>query len=229
MRQKLQVALILGVVIAALETGYIFYQRHEDNVADKKFTQVSILSANPDNYIVPRTLHAYDLRSAKQLTQQPVWAKEGYTYAYFPYDRTSHRVDFSKEAGLLGSVEKLHVTSVIVAGNAKSPQVMAVFEKEGRSYALSIGSEQGGDYHIYADEMFFIQDPHDLYKHWSKDIWDSIDHHEAKLGMNELQVDFAIGLGVPESQGNPKTVNYNDGGHSISVVFKDGKAAEIKP
>ena len=41
---------------------------------------------------------------------------------------------------------------------------MAVFEKDGKTYAFSIGSVKDGNYKFYSDDMLFIQDPHELYR-----------------------------------------------------------------
>jgi len=79
--------------------------------------------------------------------------------------------------------------------------------------------------------MFFIEDPRDLYKHWSSDVWQSVEKHEVKQGMNEMQADFAIGMGVPDrgDTSYEKTVRYPNGGKPLVVVYREGKAAEIKP
>jgi len=173
------------------------------------------------------------LKSAKQLTQQPVWVKEGYRYTYYPYNAAAKKVDFGHEAGTLAPIQKLEVKDVVtdVAPGAGGRQVLAVFDEGGKMYAVPIGSAEGGSYHIYSDEMFFIEDPHELYKHWSADTWTAIDQHEVKAGMNELQADFAIGMGVPEPSGDAsmKTVNYPNGGHPLTVVYQQGKASEVKP
>ena len=107
---------------------------------------------------------------------------------------------------------------------------MAVFAKNGKTYAFSIGVVKGDDYHIYSDDMLFIQDPHELYKHWSKDVWDAIDKHEVQPGMNEIQANFAIGIGVPEGSGDgaDKTLNYPNGGTPVSISYHNGRAEEIK-
>ena len=80
--------------------------------------------------------------------------------------------------------------------SAHMQQIMAVFEQEGKPFAVSIGSLADNSYSIYSDYYFFIEDPHELYKHWPPDVWQAIDQHQAKPGMNELQVDFALGMGV---------------------------------
>lgn len=232
-KKKIQLVLALGIVLAAARTAYIFYQRHEDYVAEEKQKQAQNAGySDPDLYVNPKKLYPFDLQSAKQLTQQPAWVREGYHYAYYPYDPPSKRVDFKHETGLLGPIEKLHITDVITAmpsGVGEQKQVMAVFEKDGRDYAVPIGTESDGEYKIYSDYIFFIQNPRDLYRHWSANLWQAIEQHQVKPGMNELQASFAVGMGVPDPGGDSeeKTVRYANGGKPLVVVFHDGKAAEI--
>lgn len=234
-RRRVQFALLLAFVVATARAGYIFYQRHQDRLAverQKKAKDVGY--ANPDYYVSPKKLYPYDLKSAKQLTQQPVWVKEGYRYVYYPYTAANKRVDFGHETATLGPIEKLAIKDVVTASNrvqGQPPQVVAVFEKEGKSYAVPIGYEATGEYKIYSDEMFYIEDPHELYKHWPADVWDAVERHEVKPGMNEMQADFAIGMGVPDGGDTSyeKTVRYPNGGKPLVVVYRDGKANEIKP
>ena len=76
-RQKIQFALRLALVVAVLRAGYIVYQRHEDKIAaDKQKQAQNVGYSNPDYYVNPKKLYPYDLKSAKQLTQQPVWVKD---------------------------------------------------------------------------------------------------------------------------------------------------------
>jgi hypothetical protein len=232
-KKKIQLALLAALVIATIRAGYIFYQRHEDRIAAERQQRARDLGySNPDYYVSPKKLYPYDIKSAKQLTQQPVWVKEGYHYTYYRCDPASKRVDFSNDAGLLGPIEKLHVTDVIVANHPDARehrQVVAVFEKDGKSYAVPIGYEANGEYSIYSDDMFFIEDPHELYKYWPADVWQAIEQHQVKPGMNELQADFAVGMGIPDTGGSDleKTVRYPNGGKPLVVVFHSGKAVEI--
>lgn len=190
---------------------------------------------NADYYVTPKKLYPYDLKSARQLTQQPVWVKVGYGYVYYPYNTARHRVDFSHEAGKLLPIEKLQIKDVIgeaAPQAAGERQVMAVFEKDGKAYAFPIGSEKGGEYKFYSDDMLFIQDPHELYNHWPSDVWNAIDQHQVKPGMSELQADFAVGIGIPEGSGGEagnRTVNYPNGGNPLSVTYRDDKAVNVKP
>jgi hypothetical protein len=231
MKQRIQIILLVFMLAAGLRVGYIFYERHQDNLRQINKPQPPPL--NPDYYVTPKKLYLYDLKTAKQLTQQPAWVKVGYSITYYPYNADRHQADFSREADLLAPLERLQIKDVIAEASPKSPgqkQVMAVFAKDGKTYAFSIGAMQGDDYRFYANDMLFVEDPHTLYTHWRDDIWDAIDKHEVKPGMNELQADFAIGLGVPESGGDEsqKTVDYANGGKPLKIVYRNGKAAEIE-
>ena len=225
---KVQLVLAILILIAGTRTAYIFYERHTARI-DEARKQAPPL--NPDYYVVPKKLYPYDLKSALQLTKQPVWVKEGYRYTYYPY--ANHHTDFSHEAGQLLPLEKLQVRDVVLDRTPGTPderQVLAIFEKDGKDDAVPIGSVKNGNYQIYSDEMLYLQDPHELYRHWSADVWQAIDQHQVTPGMSELQADFAIGMGIPErsSDAEVKTVNYPNGGKPLSITFREGKAAEIR-
>jgi hypothetical protein len=233
-KQRIHLALALAIVVAGLRTAYILYQRHEDSVAAEKQKQTkNVAYSNPDYYVTPKKLYPFDLKSAKQLTQQPVWVKEGYRYTYYPFSTATRHTDFAHEAGLLLPIERLDIQDVVVEigpGGGNRRQMMAVFKREGKSYAVPIGFESEGQYKIYSDEMFYVEDPHELYKHWPPEVWQAVEAHEVKPGMNELQADFAVGMGVPDSgSSSEKTVRYPNGGKPLVVIYHDGKAVEIKP
>jgi len=232
-KQRIQIALALAVVVAGLRAGYILYERHEEFVAAQKVVEAKKAGySNADYYVVPKKLYPFDLKSAQQLTQQPVWVKEGYRYTYYRYVPVVKTVDFAHEAGLLGPLERMDIKDVLaVAAPGGRRQVVATFEKDGHSFAVPIGFVTEGQYKIYSDEMFFVEDPHELYKHWTADVWQAVAQHEVKPGMNELQTDFAVGMGVPDAgaTSEEKTVRYPNGGKPLVVSYRDGKAAEIKP
>jgi hypothetical protein len=222
---KLQLGLVIAVLIAGTRTALIFYERW----APQKSVQAPPL--DPDYYVVPKKLYPYDLKSARQLTEQPVWVKEGYRYSYYPYRQG--RTDFPHESGMLLPLQKLAIKDVVTdatPGARDERQVMAVFDQDGKTYAFPIGSVKEGSYRIYSDEMLYIQDPHQLYKHWPPQVWQAIDQHQVKPGMNELQVDCAIGGGVPQVTGvsDVKTIDYPNGGKPLRITFRNGKAADIR-
>ena len=231
-KRKIQLFLLAVIALAAVRAGYILYQRHAENIQQQKKQAAPPL--NPDYYVTPKKLYPYDLKSAQQLTQQPVWTRDGYRYTFYPYDPSRRRTDFAHEAGQLLPIQKLQIKTVVTdlsPGSSDQRQIMAVFQEDRKDYAFPIGSVRAGNYQIYSDNMLYIQDPHELYKHWPADVWQAIEKHEVKPGMNELQADFAIGMGIPQQQSDPavKTVNYPNGGNPLTITYRNGKAAEISP
>jgi len=231
LRKKLQIFLVGAIVLAGGRTAYIVYERHQERKEAERPKQEKALSA--DFYVLPKKLHAHDLKSARELTKQPVWVKVGYGYTYYPYDPARHKTDFAHEVGTLGPLQKLEIRDVIAEAaphGEGAKQVLAKFDLDGKPYVVPIGVEKDGDYKIYADDMFFIEDPHELYKHWPTEIWTAIEKHEVHPGMSELQADFAIGLGVPGSGPyGSRTLKYPNGGKALVIVFQDDKSTEINP
>jgi len=230
-RQKLQIVLLLGIVIAGGRAAWIVYERHQARSEKANIRFEPPLKA--DYYVTPKKLHPYDLKSARQLTEQPVWVRMGYYHTYYPYNAATHKADFTHEAGTLGPLEKLEIKDVVTDVSPKAPgmkQVMATFQLGGKAYAVPIGSEKDGDFRIYSDDIFFIEDPRQLYKHWPADVWKAIDEHRVQPGMSELQASFAIGAGIPQGAGDygSRTLHYANGGNPVTIRFEDDKAVEIK-
>lgn len=230
-----RIVLLLGVVVAAGRLALIFWERRAEQAqqaeAEHKKQAESRLEA--DYYVVPRKLRAYDLKSARELTRQPVWARDGYRYTYYPYDAAQRKADFRRSAGMLGPLERLEIKDVVTGVSPDSPQrqVLAVFEKEGRAFAFAIGAIKGDTYYIYADEMLFLEDPRELYRHWPPEIWQAIERGEVQRGMNENQVTFAAGFGRPErsSEAAVRIVQYPRNGQPLRVTYRQGKVESIEP
>lgn len=235
--------LLLLVVAAGIRLFLIYRGRHEPwNVP-----QPPKVKLTADDYVVPSQLHAYDLASLRQLVGKPVWIRSGYRLAYHPCDRATRRVDFEHKAGLLGPIEKIDIQDVIqqptpeqlawqaipgskVRVRVRSRELMAVFEKDGAGYAFTLGYGNGNENTIAADDILYYQDPHELYQHWPADVWSAIDRHEARPGMSELQVQFAIGgvTGMESYSDSERVLIYQNGGKPLRVVFIDGKAQTIE-
>jgi hypothetical protein len=229
-RKKIQIFLLLAILVAGGRAAYIVYSRYQDRKEAEKPKQERVLKA--DYYITPKKLHPYDLKSARELTKQPIWVKVGYGYTYYPCDAARRKVDFGREAGTLLPLQKLQIQDVFTDVTPEDPgskQILASFELEGKPFAVPIGVEKGGDFRIHSDEMFFIEDPHDLYKHWPSEIWKAIESHDVQKGMSELQAGLAIGVGVPEGSGDygSRTLKYANGGKPMTITFRGDKAVEI--
>ena len=224
-RRNIQVVLAIVMAAAAVRVAIIHHQRNQPS-AHKPLEQAAPFPSS--YYVVPRKLHAYDRKSLQELAKQPVWVKEGYRYTFYPYE---HHADFKHPAGLLGPLEKLEIREVVKdrgPGPGTPPQLLAVFARQGRSYAVPVGQVQGDEYRIYADEIFFLDDPRRLYD-WPTAIWQAIDAHQASPGMDEIQASFALGMGIPQRSGDPreKTVVYPNGGNQVVITYRDGRAIAI--
>jgi hypothetical protein len=84
--------------------------------------------------------------------------------------------------------------------------------------------------------VFFIQDPRQLYDHWSEQDWERIERHEVKLGASEFQAVFALGFGRTMGQspsGNVRVVDYSACGElgvsPVEITFRQGRAESIEP
>jgi hypothetical protein len=224
------------MVLAAARTGYIFYARSSDAqqaIGQEQQRQRKKDTLDADYYVTPRKLYAYDLAGAQELTKSAVWVRTGYGTFYYLFDPLTKHADFAHEAGLLGPLEKLQITNVVLDRAPKAPrqqQIMAVYRKGGKSYAFPMGAQQGSNFTLYANEMLFLDDPRGLYKHWPPEVWDAIERHEVRPGMNELQTDCAVGMGLLDGSGlgEERVLHYANGGVPLTVTFRKGKAVDIK-
>src|SRR6478672_3685621 len=119
MKQKIQIFLILGIIVAAIRVAWIFYERHEDSTISQK-QQAAI---DPDFYVHPQKI--------------------------FPYNPRSRRVDFEHEAGKLLPLQRLNVSDLVAGTSQKDTsqkQLLAVFDDGGKQYATAVGTEKDGFY-----------------------------------------------------------------------------------
>lgn len=242
LKKKIQISLIVFVVIAVVRVGFIFYSRRDTGAGPKK--PETTYSSNMDDYVTPHKIFPYNVESAKkELAGKTVWVKSGNLIPYYPYDAAAHTVNFKREAGLLPPVAKLQVKDVVLQRQpvALKPgqvsvvqkQIMAVFEMAGTpgTYAASFGVNTGDDYTFGANDIFFFDDPRQLYKHWPADVWSAIDQHQAKQGMSELQATFALGTNMSADAGEygNRTIEFANAGQPVTVTFEKNKAVTVTP
>jgi hypothetical protein len=230
-RKRIQITFIAVFVIALIRIGVIFYGRSHWTEAPKpQPVSSSSYRVTPDDYITPHKIFPYDLPSARQqLAGKTAWVRTGNQLAYYRYART--RIDLSRSAGLLGPLERVEIKDVIAQNVHGQKQAMAVFTRKNAAgeYAFSIGKLSQGSYEFSVSESVFLEDPHQLYSHWTAEVWNAIDHHEVKAGMNELQASFALGTNIRVSPGDygNRTVEYMNAGKPVTVTFSDNKALTV--
>ncbi len=134
-----------------------------------------------------------------------VWVSAGGQMDYYPY--AAHRANYAKTVGTLLGAEPLVIKDAFEQVAPKSAtfripggdkQVLLAFTMPksadpAKEYAVPVGYRQGGEYTFYTDEIFFYDDPHELYNHWGPQVWQAVDAHQVILGMNERQVQLSLG------------------------------------
>lgn len=230
---------LLTLVVLLLFAIRIFFIWRERNAPMAQPPRVAERPLTQDEIVQPRKLYIDDLKSAKALDRKTVWVQSGYSLDYYPY--TAHRVDFAQKSGVLPSVQPLQIQDIITQ---KAPadlatrvplgdkQVFAVFTvpNDPKEYATAIGFVKGADSTYFCDQIFYYDDPHQMYNYWGPKLWAAIDQHQPIAGMNELQTAMALGV-VQQSDsqdiGN-RTVDYNAGDKKWSVTFQHDQATTIK-
>jgi hypothetical protein len=235
--QKIGAVTLVLLAVFGLRIYFIWRERNAPMVNTKP--QVAERKLTADDVVLPRKLYIDDLNSAKALVGKTVWVQSGFALDYYPY--AGHRVEFAHSAGVLPSVEALQISDIITE---KAPanlatriplgdkQVFAVFKmpNDNKDYATAIGYIQGGDSKYYCDDIFYYDDPHQMYKFWPADVWQAIDQHQPKPGMNELQTAMALGM-IQQSESSDignRTVDYDAGGKKWTVTFQNDKATTVK-
>lgn len=193
---------------------------------------------NPDDVAVVRMLFMQHYSDTSQLVGTSVWMKNGYTMPYYPYNG---QVVF-KRVGLIAADQKLDIVKIVKAAvparvddsmSHGSRQVFAVFTLPGgkKQYATPFGVIDGNREEYFSDLLFYYDNPHKIYDNWPANVWAAIDAHQAKPGMNELQVRTALGQNIQAHGGavGNRTLTYNVDGSKWTVTFVHDRATTVKP
>jgi len=234
--QKVSLATLLVIAVFGVRMYFLWKERHAPIVQKAQPQERQLTS---DDVVVPRKLFIDDLKSARTLIGKTIWVQAGFEMEYYPY--AAHHVDFAHKSGLLPSVQALTIKDIVpekAPANLASRvphgdrQVYAVFTMPGdaKEYAVAIGYMQGSDSTYYCDDLFYYDDPHQMYKHWPADVWQAVDQHQAKTGMNELQVAMALGMIQQSDSSNygNRAVSYNVDGKQWTVSFEHDKATHVE-
>lgn len=212
--QGVQALLKLGLVATGVYLAFVYYDRWSSRLPVEERREQ--LLKNPDYYIFPPRSHVTDLSSARKLVGKPLWVKEGYRWTYEPNDEP------------LRPLEKI----VPAAVRQRGGEVVIDFEKDGKKATMAIGSRAG----FMVDELFFIEDPREIFKHWTAADWEKIDARKVEPGMTEYQITSAIGGGslIPSlSSAKRRVVDYKlcalDHIPPVRVYYDEGVAERVEP
>lgn len=232
-------AAIAGTVVLFLAVGGEFlYLRHERNApVVVKAPEREVIAE--DDLVFLKKKRPDSLKDVKELAGSTVWVSAGGQLDFYPY--VGHAAQYGKSAGTLLGAEPIVIKDAVeqVAPKAATfripggdKQVLLVFTKPGdtKEYAVPVGYRQGTDYTFYTDEIFFYDDPHELYKHWGPDIWKAVDAHQVILGMNERQVELSLGQvskSTSTDYGN-RMVVFANMGKPMAVTFVKNKVTTFR-
>jgi len=227
---------LITLTIGGIYLSSVWKQRQNPGVvaqgnSDRKMSD--------DDLAVVRAFSPAHFEDTLRLQNTAVWMKNGYTMPYFRYEGS--RVEFNKRVGLISSMQRLDVKKIVKAAvpanvddgiSHGKRQALAVFALPGSEdlYATAIGVMDGSEEAYYSDILFFYDDPHTIYDHWSKDVWAAIDAHQVKPGMSELETRLAIGQkehASGQTEGD-RTVTYDQNGKHWTVTYVKNQAQVIK-
>jgi hypothetical protein len=219
--------------------GQFLYLHHERNVpVVVKAPEREVIG--DDDLVFLKQKRPGSLKDVKELVGSTVWVSAGGQMEFYPY--AGHAAQYGKSAGTLLGAEPIVIKDAVeqVAPKAATfripggdKQVLLVFTKPGetKEYAVPVGYRQGTDYTFYTDEILFYDDPHELYKHWGPEIWKAVDAHQVILGMNERQVELALGQ-VSQSTSKAygdRMVVFANMGKPMAVTFVKNKVTAFRP
>lgn len=236
-------AAIAGSIILVLAVGIrvgLIYRERNAPAAPVKVEREKIAD---DDLVFLKHKRPSSMADLKDLDGTTLWVSAGGQMDYYPY--AAQHVDYAHTSGTLLGAQEIVAKEAVEQVAPKSAtfripggdrQVLLVFtlpqsSDSAKLYAVPVGYRDAGQYTFYTDEIFFYDDPHQLYAHWGPEIWKAVDAHQVVLGMNERQVQLALGQ-VSKSLSNDvgnRLVVYSNLGHPLAVTFVKNKVTSFRP
>lgn len=231
---------LLFLIVVGVRVGMIYRER---NAPEKPIAAPAREKIADDDLVFLKKKCQDSMANARELNGSTLWVSAGGQMDYYP--ASGKHVDYAKISGTLLGAQKLEVKEFTEQVAPKSAthripggdrQVLMLFtlpdsEKPTQVYGVPVGYHENGQYTFYIDEIFFYDDPHELYKHWGPEVWKAVDSHQVILGMSERQVQMALGQ-VSKSLSNDygnRLVVYANLGKPIAVTFVKNKATAFRP
>ncbi|MCU1226098.1 MAG: hypothetical protein JWQ42_4191 [Edaphobacter sp.] len=228
-------ATVVLVLAVGVRVGLIYRERNKPMVIKAPERE----KIADDDLVFLKQKRPSSIKDVKELVGSTVWVSAGGQLDFYPYG--GHQANYGKAAGTLVGAEPVVVKDFVEQVAPKSAtyripggdkQVLMVFARpnDKKEYAVPMGYRQAGQYTFYTDEVLFYDDPHELYKHWGPEIWKAVDEHRVILGMNERQVQLALGQvskSTSKDYGN-RMVVFANLGHAQAVTFVMNKVTAFR-
>ncbi len=178
MKNWQKIGLLTAAVLAifAIRIYFIYRERHEPmvqqpKVAERKLTQ--------DEVVQPRKMYIDTIDSAKALDGKTTGSSPATHSTTIP-TRAPSRVrppvrSLAERAAASDSGHR-HRKSSRQRRHSRAQgdkQAFAVFKmpNDTKDYATAIGYMQGTDATFYCDQVFYYDDPHQMYNYWGPQVW----------------------------------------------------------
>ena len=236
---------VTAIFVAAIgiRVGLIYRANHEE-VAVKKDPYADI-KVDPDDNVFLKKERPDSLADQRTLIGKTIWVSAGGQLDYY-LDKGNH-VDYAHPVGTLLGATPLLIKGVFeqkapatgravlrIAPGARHVLLAFTLPKSTDPttlYATPVGNYADGAYNFVNDDVFFYDDPHQLYNYWPPAIWSDIDQHKVVLGMSENQVMMSLGEVMKPDSDNmgDRTVVYDNLGQTVTVTYVKNKAVRINP
>lgn len=234
--QKILIPTCISLAIGGGYLLYVFHERQNPGVIQQADAGQQL---SKDELASVRQFFPQHFEDLERLENTRVWMLNGYTMPYYPY--VGGQVQFGKQAGLIPAAQPLDIKKIIKAAvPAKvddrithgTRQALAVFTLPGgtATFATPVGAIAGDGEEYFTDQLFYYDDPHKIYSHWPKDVWDAVDAHQVKPGFSELETRMAIGMKeqTDGSTEGDRTVTYDMLGKKYTITYEKNHATSIK-
>jgi hypothetical protein len=238
--KRTAIGITLALLLAlAIRIAMIHHERN----APGPEAPAATATVDPDELVFLKQQRPSSLADVKQLIGATVWVSAGGQLDYYPC--TAHRADYAHSAGTLLGAEPLAIKDAFEQVAPKSAtfrirggdkQVLLAFTMPkstdpAKLYAVPVGFKEAGDYTFANDEIFFYDDPHQLFNHWGPKVWQAVDAHQVILGMNERQVELSLGQvskSASKDYGN-RMVVFDNVGKPMAVTFVSNHVTAFRP
>jgi hypothetical protein len=234
---------VVLVLVLGIRVGMIYRANHEEGPTRPQ--EAPSRKIDDDDLVFLKKERPDSLKDERTLIGKTVWVSAANQMDY--YKDTGKHVDYAHPVGILLGAEPLVIDDVFeqkapatgravarIAAGEKHVLLGFTMPKSANpkeKFAVPVGNYDSTGYNFFTDEIFFYDDPHQLYKHWGTAMWEHVDKHEPVLGMSENQAMMALGQVITphgDTTGD-RSVTYDNNGKPVTIQFENNKAVKITP
>ena len=228
--------ILIYAMLFAIRVGYLWYERSRPLKLPAS-RQVTLRKVDPDYLVVIPRFKVVDMADAQTLNGKTLWVKGGYKAEFVLVDCKRHK-PVDEERVRLPPMTEIHVNMVFECANAKTKtdEVFLSITREGRVLAVRIGlfDERLGIYRFDLDDLFYLQNPRQLYSHWAAETWLNVETHQIRPQMTYAQVALSLGSGELIRLNGQDTQTYRFSSHPGGAAgitearFVEGRLADYQ-